>query len=147
MKLITLIGRQLRKRIGERRSPDFVLAKGDHVYMKRWYVLPRSKVFCLYLHKFEGSDEDRALHDHPAINISFLLDGFYLEHTPDGVIERKQGQLIIRRAKALHRIELHKGSCWTLFIFFPKYRNWGFACEQGWIPWQQFEHQNGCGEP
>lgn len=29
--------------------------------------------------------------------------------------------------------------CWTLFLFGPKRREWGFHCEgKGWVPWQEF---------
>ena len=34
-------------------------------YLSRWHIIPRNRYFNIYLHKFVGSDDDRALHDHP----------------------------------------------------------------------------------
>lgn len=34
------------------------------IYLRRWYLI-RTPAFAVFLHKFERSDEDRALHDHP----------------------------------------------------------------------------------
>lgn len=44
--------------------------------------------------------------------------------------------------------------CWTLFLFGPTVREWGFHCpERGWVPWREFtaagkpgEIGPGCGE-
>lgn len=65
-----------------KRPPDFVIGSPDNPYLLRWWVLPRNKVFNIYLHFFMRSDDDRALHDHPWWNASFVLDGGYVEHMP-----------------------------------------------------------------
>lgn len=37
--------------------------------------------------------------------------------------------------------------CWTLFLFGPVTREWGFHCpEQGWIPWREFTRPGAPGE-
>lgn len=37
--------------------------------------------------------------------------------------------------------------CWTLFLFGPTVRQWGFHCpERGWVPWQQFTAADKPGE-
>ena len=134
------------------RSPDFVI--GDN-YLRRWWVIPRNEMCNVYLHEILHSDDDRALHDHPWPNTSMILSGGYVEHTPEGVFVRKAGDVIERAATALHRLECEDGqSCVSLFITGPKVRDWGFACPQGWIPWQEFTDPNdssqtgrGCGEP
>ena len=65
-----------------KRPPDFVIGKPENPYLLRWWVLPRNRVFNIYLHLFMRSDDDRALHDHPWWNASFVLDGGYVEHMP-----------------------------------------------------------------
>lgn len=133
------------------RAPDFVI--GDD-YLRRWYVVPRNPWANDYLHDIRKSDDDRALHDHPWANTSFLILGGYIEHTPEGVFERRAGGVISRYPEALHRLEVIPGErCVSLFITGPKVREWGFDCPKGWVPWQQFTDPNdpsktgpGCGE-
>jgi hypothetical protein len=150
------------------RPPDFVIGGAVRPYLLRWYVTPWRGWFrsidpaerlwwqralirlakCLpnvYLHQFHRSDDDRALHDHPWLfNCSILLSGTYTEHTIDaGGIHRRRvlraGAWRFRWGRAPHRVELHAGQCWTLFITGPVVRAWGFHCaEQGWIPWEKF---------
>jgi len=131
------------RRLADRRPPDFIVGGVNDPYLKRWWVIPRNKVFNIYLHHFLRSDDDRALHDHPWWNLSVLLDGEYTEHTiaAGGVnqaVVSKAGQFKFRGAKSAHRIELHNGPCWTLFITGPVLRTWGFHCPRGWRPWKQF---------
>lgn len=128
-----------------RRSPDFVIGGSERPYMLRWFVLPRNKAFNIYLHQFRRSDDDRALHDHPWANCSILLRGTYTEHTiAAGGINRRQvlnaGSVRMRwTGRIAHRVELHDGPCWSLFITGPRYRSWGFHCpEQGWVHWERF---------
>lgn len=130
-------------RYAARRPPDFVVGPPDDAYMERWWVIPRNQVFNIYLHRFLHSDDDRALHDHPSWNISCILKGEYTEWSikAGGVHHaqvRRAGQFKFRFARTAHRIELHAGECWTLFINGPKRRNWGFHCPKAWRPWQQF---------
>ena len=133
------------------RPADFII--GDD-YLRRWWVIPRNRWLNVYLHDIRKSDDDRAFHDHPWMNSSFLIQGRYLEHTPQGVFERKAGDHVIRGAQQLHRLEVFPGeSAISLFVIGPKVREWGFACPQGWVHWQDFtsEHDSsqtgrGCGE-
>ncbi|AYO86096.1 hypothetical protein EBB05_15970 [Methylobacterium brachiatum] len=128
-------------------------------YMRRWWVIPRNRWFNVYLHHFMRSDDDRALHDHPWWNVSFLLQGQYAEHTisAGGInvfTTRKAGEVKARWATHAHRIELTHGPCWTLFITGPRLRTWGFHCPRGWVPWKEFTNPadggqtvgRGCGE-
>jgi len=150
-----------------RRPPDFVIGGRENPYLLRWWLTPWRRWSWLaqrdsrlwvrllgrlgellpnaYLHHFLRSDDDRALHDHPWANFSVLLCGSYTEHTIDaGGIHRRevlsQGDWRVRwSGKFAHRIELHEGSCWTLFVTGPKYRAWGFHCpDEGWIHWERF---------
>jgi hypothetical protein len=132
-------------RLVAQRPPDFIIGGADRPYLRRWFVIPRNPVFNVYLHHFLRSDDDRALHDHPWANLSILVRGEYTEHTiAAGGIQRREvlkaGAVRLRwTGRIAHRIELHAGDCWTLFITGPRYRAWGFHCpEQGWIPWERF---------
>lgn len=128
----------------------------------------------LYLHEFLRDDDDRALHDHPSWAASFILAGAYTEHTiaPGGVHHRKRhdaGTLRFLGTRHAHRIELlpawwevdnydaavdafhshprEKAPCWTVFLFGPTVRDWGFHCpERGWVHWREFTAANKPGE-
>lgn len=117
--------------IGQSRAPDFVI--GEHS--------PGGD----YLHLILRSDDDRALHDHPWINLSVLLSGYYVEHSilAGGInrrVRRDAGDLKLRLPSAAHRLEVEEGAaCWTLFITGPRLRPWGFHCPQaGFTPWRKF---------
>jgi len=121
------------------RDPDFIIGDVDSPYLKRWWMIPRNRFFNIYLHEFLRSDDDRALHDHPWLNVSILLRGEYLEVTPSGTKRRTAGSVVFRRSTATHRIDLVDGKpCWTLFITGPRLREWGFHCPQGFVHWKAF---------
>lgn len=132
------------KNVAEKRPPDFVIGGEEDPYLLRWYVIPRNRIFNIYLHYFMRSDDDRALHDHPWVNVSYLLDGKYTEHQIlEGGVHKKTlkeaGDFRVRlTGKFAHRIELTHGYCWTLFVTGPKYREWGFHCPNGWVHWKNF---------
>jgi hypothetical protein len=147
-------------RVAQKRAPDRVIHnENNDPYLERWYLIPRNKWFNIYLHHFLRSDEDRALHDHPWINASVLLEGDYWEHLPGHNIPvlRRPGAIYFRRAKQLHRVQLFKDfgrdakgrfkswelPVWTLFITGPEIREWGFACPKGWIPHFEFTSRDG----
>jgi hypothetical protein len=137
--------------------PNITIGPADSVYLLRWYLIPRNKWLNAYLHHFKRSDDD-TMHDHPWWNISLILQGEYTEQTDwFGAIIKKvyvAGDIKFRNASKPHRIELHAGPCWSLFITGPKIREWGFTCPRGWVPWYEYvqrtEHGNkvgrGCGE-
>ncbi|HTH10015.1 MAG TPA: hypothetical protein VMA55_10635 [Acidovorax sp.] len=127
------------------RQPDFVIGGPERPYLRRHWLLPRNKLFNVYVHEFLRSDDDRALHDHPWLfNASWLLDGQYVEHTiAAGGLNvrtlRVAGAFKVRWGGAPHRVELTDGACWTCFITGPRIREWGFHCpEHGWVHWKRF---------
>jgi|SRR5215472_282706 len=131
------------EKLAASRPPDFIIGGADHPYLKRWWVIPRNRFFNIYLHQFLRDDDDCALHDHPWINFSYMLKGSYTEHSiaAGGVHHKRilhEGAWKLRRAKAAHRIELHAGPAWSLFITGPVIREWGFHCPQGWRSWKIF---------
>ncbi len=141
------------------RPADVTIGGEDAPYLRRWWLIPRNRVFNVYLHHFLRSDDDRALHDHPWWKVSWLLRGAYTEHTIEagGVNRRTRraaGAIKVRGASAAHRIELTEGPVWTLFITGPRIRSWGFHCPKGWVHWRVFTNPadgghtvgRGCGE-
>jgi hypothetical protein len=115
--------------------------------MSRWFVIPRNKLFNIYLHYIEDSDDERALHDHRGHNISILLRGSYIEHFKDKVRVRNAPCIIFRKADTPHRIQLYKNPfilgrkmlpTWSIFIKLKDIREWGFWCPQGWRHWEEF---------
>jgi hypothetical protein len=147
-------------RIAMRRPPDVIIGGHEDPYLLRWWVIPRNRVFNIYLHLFLRDDDGRALHDHPWAWCSILLRGEYIEHTiADGGIHyrrlRKAGSVKLSLPSRAHRIELTDKACWTLFITGPHVREWGFHCpDRGWVHWRDFVAKDepgavgpGCGEP
>lgn len=127
-----------------RRAPDRVIGVD---YMRRWHAVPRNRFVNVYLHEFSGSDDDRALHDHPWMSCSVILRGWYLEHLPANAANpagetrahfRDTGSVTVRRASAAHRIEISRAPVVTLFITGPRRREWGFWCAKGWRHWRVF---------
>ena len=149
----------LRSHVITKRPPDVVIGSVEDPYLRRWHLIPRNPIFNIYLHHFCRSDDDRALHDHPWWNASWLLKGEYQEEVPADpknpagerrVIDRWNGDIVFRGAKAAHRImlwskvkdadanEFEEVPVWTLFITGPRFRKWGFHTKGGWMFWQDF---------
>lgn len=141
----------LRRRMGKtetwglkRRPPDRVIGEN---YLERWHIIPRNRYLNVYLHKFTGSDDDRALHDHPWNSVSFLLKGGAWEvFKSDGKLAQRRITRfwpVFRRATHAHRMVITRGPVWTIFITGPKVRSWGFLCPQGWRHWREFSTPDG----
>lgn len=129
-------------------GPHFVVGDANNPYLHRWYVLPRFDFLSVYVHKFLRDDDDRALHDHPWKSVSFLFRGQYIEVTADGKETLYKAPSVIWRpnAAAPHRIKLIDGKpAWTLFVAGRRERDWGFHCQQGWVPWQKFVEKTAAG--
>lgn len=137
--------------LAERRVADVVIGPNDDPYLLRWYLIPRNPVFNVYLHWFMRSDPTEVLHDHAWSSVSWILHGHYFEHTklPHYQCEQKaadhlkkfqEGDVIIRLSgKVPHRILINRQvPCVTLFVTGPRYREWGFHCPRGWVPWFKF---------
>jgi hypothetical protein len=149
-------------------APDFTIPTGNNGapirpghatvtpedYLHRWYILPRNRWLCIYLHRMMHDDDDRGLHDHPGANISLVLRGGYDEHVfayrpsqsltwlPYTIIKRRRpGRLIFRRAATAHRLTLPTGvkESWSLFIMFRKWREWGFWIDDGTVRWVRWD--------
>ena len=177
MGIVHFIARAIVRR-AMRRPPDFIIGGRRNPYLLRWYITPWSGLYrkvepadrtpwqwfvahlpAIYVHEFRRSDDDRALHDHPWINCSVLVEGFYKEHTiaAGGVhvhTQRKPGDVVFRWPSQAHRVEIIDGTiCRTLFLTGPRVRSWGFHCRRGWVDWRKFTAADdrgaigaGCGE-
>ncbi|MCV7175095.1 hypothetical protein [Mycolicibacterium sphagni] len=80
-------------------------------FLRRWYLLPKTKWFKVYLHQFVRSDDDRALHDHPWSFTSLVLRGGYDEITENKLIRRRPGSFAFRPATVCHRVVLRPRPC------------------------------------
>jgi len=143
--LANYLQNKLQEKIKDRK-PDFTVGKD---YLRRWWIIPRNSFFNVYYHEFRVSDDDRSLHDHPYFNLSFILKGSYMEHTPDGVFVRKAGDMKVRLPWTLHRLQLgfslpnDEHHVWTLFITGPRIRAWGFQAGPIVKNWLGFRTKSG----
>lgn len=130
--------------ITQAREPDEWIGGRADPYMKRWHLNPNRQDHeaKVYLHEFFRSDDDRALHDHPADSISFMVRGMYREwlfSDPGRAFsltsrDVKEGSIIYRPAAFAHRLEVFPDQVAPLSVFImgPSWRRWGFHCPQGW---------------
>ncbi len=127
-------------------SRRYITGLDGSEYLIRRYLLPRNKILNIYLHRFLGSDDDRALHDHPWYSVSVVLKGELIEHLPRKRLRKiKAGVISFRSPLQQHRIELPTGQkATTLFITGPVVRKWGFACPKGWVAWDRYGKNGGC---
>lgn len=129
-----------------KRPPDFIIGELDSPYMLRWWMIPRNKLFNIYVHMFLRDDDDSALHDHPWASLSLLCRGTLLEHFQDSEKDRlstrhiSPGKWTYRSAEFAHRLSvpLQNYTPVTIFITGPRIREWGFHCAQGWKHWKDF---------
>lgn len=151
-------------------QPHFRIG-GSDAYMLRWFLIPRNPWFNVFLHKFLRDDDDRAMHDHPWMFVSFMILGSYVEARPDPNYNqthhpnaefhtlRKAPSVARRKATDRHRVTLLKNvdgepiPCWTIVITGPKVREWGFWCPKRFVPWHEFVSKSdegsvgkGCGD-
>lgn len=142
-----------------RRAPDFVVGDPAEPYLRRWWLIPRNKIFNVYLHAFDRNDEDRALHDHPWSSVSLALSPakpLREIYQIDNEIHRRVvrfGDVVVRGSRFAHRMIVPHPGTLTLFVTGPVVREWGFLCPRGWVHWRDFtaagakgQIGRGCGE-
>jgi hypothetical protein len=110
---------------------------GQGPLLIRWIIL-RTPLFGVYLHKLLRSDHDRALHDHPWAFVSIVLKGSYIEISEHQRIVRKRFGVIVRSATWKHRFVISHPPAWTLVFVGPRIRRWGFWPEGKWCWWRQY---------
>ncbi len=133
-----------------RRKPDEVITRsmGKAVdeaadvdgYMQRWFLIRKmthSDLENAYLHHFLRSDPED-MHCHPWDNTTVVINGGYIERTPEGIFHRKAGDIVHRKAADIHAIvEIDRGTT-SLFLTGKKVREWGFYSEHGFVPWRYY---------
>jgi hypothetical protein len=140
--------RTLLHRLAERLPPPRQITDretGTRVYLTRWYVFGGARdnddgdtgeplirlPFNIFLHRFERSDDDGALHSHPwSWGVSIILAGGYSEERRIGdTVERVTfgpGSINVIRHEDFHRVDLLEEDAWSLFIAGPKLGTWFF---------------------
>lgn len=130
---------------------------GPPGYMKRWHVLTLGPLVEVYLHRFEGADPDRNMHDHPWLaNLTIVLSGGYTEVRPCHKVDRLLPEITgtehrmitrgsVRLGRAIHTIAKlwptrDDGAVWTLFIGLGRWRVWGFYPRAGgFVPYSRYK--------
>jgi len=149
--------RWARRRMVRTEHDQVIRTLDGRPYIYRWYIFNKSRWLPkVYLHLIVLSDDDRALHDHPWVNASVVLDGTYAEilgaqvvmgfdkFIPHRIV--RAGDLVIRRASVAHRLVVTPGQAViSLFLMAPKSREWGFLCPQGWRHQRVFTQRVGDG--
>lgn len=148
-----MIGRLVERYMNQHYPVQVISSADGGTYLTRWAVLPKNPLFNIYIHLFERSDEDKALHDHPWPSLSYLVDGVLDEVMVNRIMRRLPGDWVFRRPRHAHRLVLKSPTATTLFFIGPRLRQWGFHCRKGWVHWKAFTDPKdpgrvgaGCGE-
>jgi len=114
------------------------------LYLRRWKLFPRNKVFNIYLHQIILSDE-RVYHDHRYASLSLVLKGQMVECIhPDRVRVVKPWRVYYRSSTMMHFLTLFgEKPVWTLFIVGPEVKPWGFMTEHGWVENREYLREKG----
>jgi hypothetical protein len=139
--------------------------KTSGLYLRRFYLTPKTWKRKIFLHHIVRSDTDSASHDHQWRFWSFILAGYYIEHvyTPNGPCSRcvsrgfvgpcggqryhlrhaTPGTLLRNKATHSHWVEIVR-PVWSLVFIGKKTRTWGFWVydkETGvdtWVRWDRY---------
>src|SRR5258707_107350 len=114
------------------------IIKGGILYLRRHFFSPNIHWLPrIYLHLINRPDGDRDPHDHPGWFITIPLWGGYWEEIYDTFDQvRNHAPRVhfsklwwpaFRRATFTHKLtKLPRGRAWTLVLFGPNRRTWGF---------------------
>ena len=94
--------------------------------------------FTVYLHRFESSDPDRELHNHPWWALGVILKGAYNEVTMKGTKLRKRWSWRLITPWTFHRVKLIDDEpVETLFITSKRVQTWGY-----FVNWRAYQRQS-----
>jgi len=145
--------KKLKRYLAENHYEEIRNAYG--LYLRRWKLFPRNKVFNIYLHQILLSDE-RIYHDHRYASLSFVLKGQMMECilVPHSIMANafekttkhsdryrlvKRWRVYYRSSRMLHFLTLFgEKPVWTLFIAGPEVKDWGFMGKRGWVGHEEY---------
>lgn len=131
------------------------IGQGPETYMERWWLKmwTAEDPISIRLHYIRRSDTDRAMHDHPWATTSIILDGHFVEVTPEDqkqepakdrtnykMIRYEQGSVISRKPTDRHRLIVPPGGVWTMFFMGAYEQMWGFYDMDlnKKVPWREY---------
>jgi hypothetical protein len=146
------------------RRRDIVI-EGE-LYLRRWYITPRSWPKRVFLHCILRPDEERHLHTHPwnfrTVVLKNGYDEVYYGHPrvrgpgddakPCDVVPCAEwcfrprikrrltaGQSVFNAADHAHAVKpLGERAAWTLVIAEQAFTEWGFFGDEGWVDWRTY---------
>lgn len=83
-------------------------------------------LFSIRLHRWTGSDDPRAMHDHPAWFFTLVLWGGYDDVNDCGIDKLRFLSVRFRRADYRHTVQNRARHTWTLLVFGKQSRRWAF---------------------
>lgn len=110
-------------------------APPEQVLLIRWRVV-QTPWFSVFVHKHLRPDPQRDLHDHPFSFVSLIVKGGYRELRHRASLPLLHVALSMRfmRATWPHSIlDLVRVPTWTILFIGPRYRDWGFYTDAGWV--------------
>lgn len=93
-------------------------------YLRRWVL--DFGAFAIRLHRWSGSDDQRAFHDHAWWFLTCVLRGSYRDISPAGEDLLRAGSIRFRPATHRHTVKVLRPGTWTLLVTGPVTRRWGF---------------------
>ena len=93
-------------------------------YLRRWVL--DFGAFALRVHRWQGSDDQRAFHDHAWWFLTCVLKGSYVDITPTGADLLKRGSIRFRKAEHRHTVQILQPGTWTFLVTGPVTRRWTF---------------------
>jgi hypothetical protein len=133
--------------------PHFDIMKNGQVYLRRYFLVRWRAGVSVFLHNIRHEDDDRDPHDHPRSFLTIVLRGgytdecwkkceFHTNHPPhgmSGVEHLRVGSIRLRKAEHIHRVRDVLPNTWTLTIWGPYRRTWGFwNAEWAFVPWREY---------
>ena len=117
--------------IMEGRAGDEVIVDGDY-RLERWVLRSTAHPCAVYLHSTVG-DDPAVLHDHPADNVSWVLEGGGRERREDRTVTLAPGTVVARQAESGHALEIPPPGMVTIWVRGPTRHRWGFHCPEGHV--------------
>lgn len=117
-------------------------------YLTR-YIIARTPLFRIFLHRFHQPDPDHDLHNHPWRAFSVIIRGGYTEWFSSPSFTKQVGNYAFSRSfrwgdvnhlefDEYHRITDILPGTWSLVFGGPYVRDWGFMVNGDHIDWRTY---------